>query len=77
MKPDEIARDFIDTVQREFLEDPSKHEALVLALTSRFRTAMGHAADLERDRRGLLRLAAVATQLAEEIRQRQREGGAA
>ena len=35
-----------------------------------------HAADLERDRRGLLRLAAVATQLAEEIGQRQREGGA-
>ena len=36
-----------------------------------------HADGLERDRRGLLRLAAVATQLAEEIGQRQREGGAA
>jgi hypothetical protein len=35
-----------------------------------------HAADLERDRQGLLRLAEVATQLAEEIGQRQREGGA-
>ena len=35
-----------------------------------------HAADLERDRQGLLRLAEVATQLAGEIGQRQREGGA-
>jgi hypothetical protein len=35
-----------------------------------------HAADLERDRQGLLRLAAVATQLAGEIGQRQQEGGA-
>jgi hypothetical protein len=43
----------------------------------RFVTPEQHAADLERDRRGLLRLAAVATQLAEEIGQRQREGGAA
>lgn len=34
-----------------------------------------HAADLERDRQGLLRLAGIATQLAEEIGQRQREGG--
>ena len=42
----------------------------------RFDLPEQHAADLERDRQGLLRLAAVATQLAEEIGQRQREGGA-
>lgn len=34
------------------------------------------AVDLERDRQGLLRLAELATQLAEEIGQRQRGGGA-
>jgi hypothetical protein len=42
----------------------------------RYTTPERHAAELERDRRGLLRLAAIATQLAEEIGQRQREGGA-
>jgi hypothetical protein len=42
----------------------------------RYDTPEQHAADLERDRQGLLRLAAVAAQLAEEIGQRQREGGA-
>ncbi len=42
----------------------------------RYDTPEQHAADLERDRQGLLRLAAVATQLAQEIGQRQREGGA-
>lgn len=42
----------------------------------RYDTPEQHAADLERDRQGLLRLAHLATQLAEEIGQRQREGGA-
>jgi len=40
----------------------------------RFDIPEQHAADLERDRQGLLRLAAIARQLAEEIGQRQ--GGA-
>lgn len=43
---------------------------------ARYDTPEQHAAALERDRQGLLRLAEVATQLAEEIGQRQREGGA-
>ena len=42
----------------------------------RYDTPEQHAADLERDRQGLLRLAHVAMQLAGEIGQRQREGGA-
>ena len=42
----------------------------------RYDTPDQHAADLERDRLGLLCLATVATKLAEEIGQRQREGGA-
>jgi hypothetical protein len=42
----------------------------------RYDTPEQHAIDLERDRQGLLRLAATATQLAEEIGQRQQEGGA-
>jgi len=42
----------------------------------RYDTPEQHAADLERDRRGLLRLAELATQLAEEIGQRQQGGGA-
>ena len=45
--------------------DPGRHD-----------TPEQHAASLERDRQGLLRLAEVAAQLAEEIAQRQREGGA-
>jgi hypothetical protein len=42
----------------------------------KYNTPEQHAIDLERDRKGLLRLAAVATQLAEEIGQRQQNGGA-
>jgi hypothetical protein len=42
----------------------------------RYDTPEQHAADLERDRQALLRLAVVAAQLAEEIGQRQRKGGA-
>ena len=42
---------------------------------SRYDTPEQHAADLERDRQGLLRLADLATQLADEIGSRQQEGG--
>jgi hypothetical protein len=58
--------------------DEDRHMGIRIQVDAgRYDTPEQHAADLERDRQGLLRLAAVATQLAEEIGQRQREGGAA
>jgi hypothetical protein len=59
-----------------YLDDRRDMAIRIQVDEGRYDTPEQHAADLERDRQGLLRLAAIATQLAEEIGQRQQEGGA-
>ncbi|HEX5567030.1 MAG TPA: hypothetical protein VFY14_08935 [Streptomyces sp.] len=59
-----------------YLDDRRDMDIRIQVDEGRYDTPEQHAADLERDRQALLRLAEIATQLAGEIGQRQREGGA-
>jgi hypothetical protein len=60
-----------------YLDDRHDMSIRIQVDEGKYDTPEQHAADLERDRQGLLCLASIATRLAEEIGQRQREGGTA